>query len=243
MLVGLIAGAAHSQISREIEKETALGRHMAAEIDSRQKRITDAEVTGVVQRVLETLSRDESPRLPLELRVIDNSELVASALPGGFLVLSSGAILRADTEAELAGLLSHAMGHVQLGPFVVPATPGGIPLIFAGGRWGSCERSADGAGRMFAPVGSLSRLDIRESEADRLALEYMTNAGYDPQALVSVFEHWRGKSGLDEQVKSRALALTSATASTVLNTSAFDQMKQRLAPLPASPRRIPTLYK
>jgi len=209
VLYMLFAGAAFPQVSTE--KEMLLGQQLAAEIDSEQTMITDAEVTGFVDRVLKTLSRNESLRLPLKLRIIDNSELVASALPGGFLVLSSGAILRADTEAELAGLLSHAMGHVQTGQFTRPtkAIGASVPLVFVGGRWGSCVRSADGTGQVLMPVGLFAQSDLRESQADMLGLGYLTNAGYEPEALVSVFEQWRGKSGPGEEVRAKAAALTS----------------------------------
>jgi predicted Zn-dependent protease len=93
------------------------------------------------------------------------------------------------------------------------------------------------------PVGLFAQSDLRESQADMLGLGYMTNAGYDPQALVSVFEHWRGKFGPGEEVRARALALSSVSVTSVLNTSTFDEIKTRLAPRPASSRRLPTLYK
>ena len=241
VLTALFAGAAYAQVPRE--QEMMLGQRMAAEIDSTQRMITDGDVIGVVERVLRTLSRNESLRLPLKLRVFDNPELVASALPGGILVLSSGAILSADSEAELAGLLSHAMGHVQAGQYAMPIkSTVGIPLVFIGGKWGSCVRSAAGAGRVLMPAALLAQSNLLESQADMLGLGYMTNAGYDTQALVSVFDRWRGKSGPDEEVKSKVLALTNVAASTILNTSAFDQIKARLAP-PPSPRQVPTLYK
>jgi predicted Zn-dependent protease len=92
----------------------------------------------------------------------------------------------------------------------------------------------------MVPLASLPQSDLFESQADLLALGYMTNAGYDPQALVTVFDRWAGKFGPDEEVKSRAIALSRIAATTVLNTSAFDEMKARLAP---PPRRVPTLYK
>ena len=88
----------------------------------------------------------------------------------------------------------------------------------------------------------MSQPDLFESQADLLALGYMTNAGYDPQALVTVFDRWAAKSRPDEEVKSIALALTHVAANTILNTLAFDQIKARFAP-PISPRRVPTLYK
>ena len=74
------------------------------------------------------------------------------------------------------------------------------------------------------------------------ALEYMTNAGYDSQALFNVFEHWRGPFGPDEEVRAKVLALTNVAGTTVVSTSEFDQVKAGLT-RPASPRRPPTLYK
>src|ERR1700724_1556528 len=94
-LSAVLICAVYSQTSPE--KEIALGQHMAAEIESNHRAIADAEVIGYADSVLNNLSRNESLRLPLKVRVIDNSDLIA-ALPGGFLILSSGAILRAESE-------------------------------------------------------------------------------------------------------------------------------------------------
>jgi predicted Zn-dependent protease len=239
VLSAVLVCAVYSQISPE--KEIALGQRLAAEIDSKQKMIEDAGVIKYVEGVLKNLSRDESLRLPLKLKVIDNSDLVASALPGGFLLLSSGAILRADNEAELAGLLAHAMGHVQAGQSRNARSTGtGVPVVFVGGPWGACIRAGESAGRTLVPLASLPQTDLFESQADLLALGYMTSAGYDPQALVTIFDRWAGKFGPDEEVESRASALSIIAATTVLNTSAFDEIKARLAP-PHSSRRVRAL--
>jgi predicted Zn-dependent protease len=234
-LFTLVAGAAWGQVSTQ--KEILLGQHMAAEIQSQHRMVADAEVTAFVQRVLGTLSKNESLRLPIKLSIVDRSELIASALPGGQLVLSSGAMLRADNEAELAGLLSHALGHVQAGQFYrANGSLGTIPLVFIGGRWGMCTRTSDDAGGMLLPIGMREQSGLFESQADMLGLGYMINAGYDPQALVSVFDHWTGKFRMGEDVKTKALAMRNVTASTVLNTSDFDRIKARLAPAHASLR-------
>jgi predicted Zn-dependent protease len=234
-LFTLVAGAAWGQVSTQ--KEILLGQHMAAEIQSQHQMVADAEVTAFVQRVLGTLSKNESLRLPIKLGIVDRSELIASALPGGQLVLSSGAMLRADNEAELAGLLSHALGHVQAGQFYrANGSLGTIPLVFIGGRWGMCTRTSDDAGGMLLPIGMREQSGLFESQADMLGLGYMINAGYDPQALVSVFDHWTGKFRMGEDVKTKALAMRNVTASTVLNTSDFDRIKARLAPAHASLR-------
>jgi hypothetical protein len=69
------------------------------------------------------------------------------------------------------------------------------------------------------------------------------NGGYDPHALVSVFEHWSGKLRPDEELKTKSDSLARTATLTVVDTSAFAQMKARIAPATASPRRQPTLYK
>jgi hypothetical protein len=122
------------------------------------------------------------------------------------------------------------MGHVQAALLNRSGTGTDFAVTLVGGFWGFCTRGA-----ASHPLVSVAESHF-ESQADLLALGYMTHAGYDPQALVTVFERWTG-SRVDEEVKSKARAVAS---STIYNTSAFDGIKARLAPLP---RRVPTLYK
>jgi predicted Zn-dependent protease len=227
-VVVLVAGACYAQDSKEI----ALGQRLYSEFDSRHRMIADVEMFQYIEDILKNLSRNELLRLPLTLKVVDDSEVVASALPGGTVLLSSGAILRAGNEAELAALLAHAMGHVQAGqPVGRASNVNAIPIVFIGGPWGLCAR-----GRVaFMP----EQARLLEAQADLLGLGYLTHAGYDPQALVSVFDHGRFRP--DDTVKSMAVALTSA--STVLNTSTFDQIKRHLTPPPLPRPPVPTLYK
>jgi predicted Zn-dependent protease len=105
ILLVLITGSLSAQISTD--KEIALGKGLAAEIQSHGRMLTDTDVAAYVNRILKTVSRDLG--LLFNLTLVDSSQPIASALPGGFLVLSSAAILRADSEAELVGLLSHAI--------------------------------------------------------------------------------------------------------------------------------------
>jgi hypothetical protein len=151
--------------------------------------------------------------------------VVASSLPGGVILISSGAILKSESEAELAALLAHAIGHSQIGLSDRPAPlPGStIPMIYIGGRWGLCERSSDGAPRS-------ARASLKEAQADLLALGYLVNAGYDPHALLSVFEHWNGGLLPDEQLKARSDSLNRTAALAVVDISAFEQTKAQLTP-------------
>jgi predicted Zn-dependent protease len=234
----LIVGSAIGQVAPG--KELSIGRRLEAEIELKQELVTDAEVLGFSNRVLKNLSRQESLRVPLELKIVDDPDaMIASALPGGILLLSSGAILAADNEAELAGLLSHAMGHAQTGQLNRPAqwASSTVPVIFVSGEWGLCERSNDGSRPSMLTARRAAQASLIEAQADMLGLGYMVNGGYAPQALISVFEHWSGKLRPDEEVKGISDSISNVAAVTVLRKSAFDQMKARFALSPASQRQ------
>jgi predicted Zn-dependent protease len=245
ILFTLIVGVAIAQDSAQLstKREVMLGDQMAATIRTQQPMVTDPEVTAFVDRVLGALSRNERLRLPINISLIDNSDLIASALPGGHLVLSSGAILRADSEAEVAGLLAHALGHAQSGQFYNSGkTPqlGTIPLVFVGDQWGVCRRTS--LQTILMPVAMREQSGLFETQADMLGLGYMTNAGYDPQALAGVFDHWTGKIPLSDDTKTKALELRNAAVNPIENSSDFDAIKARLTPPRVAARR-PTLIK
>lgn len=229
LLIVAIPGFLFAQMSSE--KEVSLGHRMAVEMETHQKMIGDAEVQAFADRVLNKLSRRMALRVPLEVKVIDRADIdVASTMPGGILLVSTGAILRAESEAEFSALIAHAMGHSQIGPVTSPGQLAGneIPLIFWGGPWGSCNRSSDGsAGTSLMPKRAV-QAELSEAQADLLALGYLVNGGYDPHALASVFEHWSGKLRPDEGIKDRSNALVKIMPNPIVNTSAFDQIKARL---------------
>jgi predicted Zn-dependent protease len=99
--------------------------------------------------------------------------------------------LKADNEAEMAGVMAHEIGHVAARHGTRQATKGQlvnigtIPLIFMGGWTGYGIRQALG---LAIPMGFLKFSRADESEADLLGLEYMYKAGYDPTAFVDFFE-------------------------------------------------------
>jgi predicted Zn-dependent protease len=240
-LLALAVGAGSAQTPAEIEKEIALGKHLAAELDRRAAPLNDPGTTALLRRILQTLAANSALRLPVQLKLLASDEAIASALPGGWLLFSSGAMLRARTEAELAALLAHAMGHIQAGSGITmgPGVVGGrtIPFILMGGPNGACMRSNPEA---LMPVSLLSRWRESEAQADFLGLEYLANAGYDPQAMITVFERWKGALPSDEATVARASELARALPAAVLNTSEFEEIKRQVAP-PA--RRPPTLHR
>ena len=98
-----------------LEKEIALGKQLAHEVQLQAKVVEDPVTTGFVNRVGQNLVRNSDAQVPFTIKVIDSDEINAMALPGGFFYVNSGLILAADEEAELAGVMAHEIAHVYLG--------------------------------------------------------------------------------------------------------------------------------
>src|SRR5579862_1868769 len=176
-----------------LEREIALGKQLAQEVDKSAKFITDPVVTEYVNRVGQNLVRNSDARVPFTIKVVDSDVVNAFALPGGFFYVNSGLILHADEESELAGVMAHEIAHVCARHGTKQATKSDIiqmgamvATIFIPYTWAGY---AIYQGMNFAiPMTFLKFTRDEEREADYLGIQYMYKAGYDPNALVSFFE-------------------------------------------------------
>src|SRR5579872_6571309 len=125
-----------------VEHQVSDGRRYAQMIESQIKLINDPVVTEYVNRIGQNIVRNSDAQVPFTIKVIDSSEVNAFALPGGFFYVNSGLLLRADEEAEVAGVMAHEIAHVCARHGTRNATKGEIaqlatiPLIMLGpGGW------------------------------------------------------------------------------------------------------------
>src|SRR5215475_14881472 len=179
-----------------LEKEIAMGRQIAAEIERQVKLIEDPTVSEYVNRVGQNLVRNSDAKVPFTIKVVESDEINAFALPGGFFYVNSGLILAADDESELAGVMAHEIAHVAARHGTEQASKAelinfaSIPLIFMGGVGGFALRQAAG---FLIPMQFLQFSRKDEAEADYLGLQYLYKTGYDPGAAVSFFEKLQAK--------------------------------------------------
>ena len=176
-----------------LEREIALGKQLAQEVERSSKLIDDPVVTEYVNRVGQNLVRNSDAKVPFTIKVIDSDEVNAFALPGGFFYVNSGLILRAEEESELAGVMAHEISHVCARHGTKNATKGEamqlamIPLMLLGpGGWAGYGIYE--AASLAIPVTYLKFSRDAEREADYLGVEYMYKAGYDPNSYVTFFE-------------------------------------------------------
>jgi beta-barrel assembly-enhancing protease len=188
-----------------IEKEIALGKQVAQEVERSARIIDDPVISEYVNRVGQNLVRNSDTKVPVTIKVLDSEDVNAMALPGGFFFVNSGLILRAESESELAGVMAHEIAHIAARHGTRQATRGQlvnfatIPLIFMGGWTGYGIRQATS---ILVPLGFLSFSRGFESEADMLGLQYLYKAGYDPTSFVDFFE----KIQSDEKKKPGTMA-------------------------------------
>lgn len=233
-----------------VEKQIAMGKQFAQQVESSAKMVTDPVVTEYVNRVGQNIVRNSDSKVPFTIKVIDSDEVNAFALPGGFFYVNSGLILAADNEAELAGVMAHEIAHVAACHVAREQTRGElanlatIPLIFVGGGLGYAVQSAMG---LALPVTFLKFSRGFEAQADYLGLEYMYKSGYDPQAFISFFEKidalQKKKPGFmaktfethpqtPERIEKSQQEISNVLPPRpeyILDTSEFDNVKARLA--------------
>ena len=170
-------------------QEIQMGRGADPEIVAQMGLYPDSAVQRYVRDIgLRMAAESERPELPWTFRVLDDPTVNAFALPGGFIYITRGIMAHLTSEAELAGVLGHEIGHVtarhsanQMSRAQLAQVGLGLGMIFSETVRSYGGVASQSLGLLFLKFG---RDD--ESQADELGIRYMTRSGYDPRELAGV---------------------------------------------------------
>jgi predicted Zn-dependent protease len=178
--------------------ELAQGREAHQQVLAEYGVVADPRLQAYVNEIGQRLAR-QSHRAELQwtFSVLDSPQVNAFALPGGYVYVTRGLMAYMDSEADLAGVIGHEIGHVtarhgaqratrqqRAGAGVLAATVLGV-LLEAGGVRGAADAAQQvSSGVAAGSIASYSR--EQELQADELGAEYLARVGFNPQNMVDV---------------------------------------------------------
>ena len=172
-------------------QEIAMGRDYDRQVVASIGLYPDSGLQRYIQQFgMRLAATSERPTLPWTFRVVDDPVVNAFALPGGFIYVTRGILAHLNSEAELAGVVGHEIGHVTARHSVSQMSKQQLAQIgLAVGTIASPEFERF-AGIASAGLGVLFLKYSRDAErqADDLGLRYMRRVNYDPREMPHVFE-------------------------------------------------------
>lgn len=191
-----LAGCATNPVTGEKDfvlmsaaQERELGARYHEQMLEQQDVYDDPEVQAYVERLGAALAaKSHRPELDYEFTVLDDPTVNAFALPGGYIYVTRGILAYFRSDAELAGVLGHEIGHVTARHSVQRYSAQKATSVL-----GSVLLAEAGAGRAGAELFRTVQLAAirgygreQELQADRLGAQYLARIGYDPQAMRAV---------------------------------------------------------
>lgn len=213
-LMGMFASAqepAHTELSPKDKEEIELGKQIVAEIEKEVKFVNDAALAERVNRIGQTLAEiarrtktkalwgEEGPA-PFEytFRIIDEKEVNAFSVPGGFIFIYKGLLDFVSSDDELAGVIAHEIAHADHRHVIHLLRRDAkiqervlLPAILVGilGRLPSQDMANVITGTQFYRIARLSSFSQEaETDADLTALEYLRQSPYNPVGLLVFME-------------------------------------------------------
>ena len=172
------------------EQEIALGKQSAEEVNATMPRLADEKVQAYVSAIgMRMAKASERPNLPWSFTVLDDPMVNAFALPGGPIFFTRGILTHINSEAELASVMGHEIGHVtarhsvqQLSKQQLAQAGLGVGAVLKPELAGAIQAAGSGMQLLFLKFGRDA-----ERQSDELGFRYMTGQGWDPHEMPKLF--------------------------------------------------------
>ena len=195
-------------MSENREKEIGLEEH--EKVLASMPLLEDQELLAYVREVGSNVAKvSHRPDLEYQFHIIDSPDINAFALPGGYVYVNRGLLTFTNSEAELAAVLAHEIGHITARHAVqqqsrgrlanTAATVGGFVTAVATGS-GYVGSQISQVASIWAQTGLSGFGREHELEADSLGAEYLVNAGYDPAAMIEVITVLKNQEDFNRRV-------------------------------------------
>jgi len=155
------------------------------------------------------VSGSNNPQQHISVFALRDPQINAFALPGGYIGIHSGLVVSSDDESQLAAVVSHEIGHVlqrhvargmtqqaQSGHLMMASVAAALLAALAGS--GDLAMGVAAFGQAAAVDRQLGFSRQAEQEADRIGLQMLSRAGFDPRGMVQMFHRLMNASRLNE---------------------------------------------
>jgi predicted Zn-dependent protease len=218
-----------------VEDENRMGKEMSAEVEKEHPLLRDTQVQRYVKDLGNRLARyaPNTAGIPLTVKAVSDDEVNAFTIPGGYIYVNSGLIKRLDSEAELAGVISHEMGHAVRRDGTKQLTRMyGMSFLLNLVLGSNAPQWQQIAGDLFSTVGLLAYGRSAENEADKSAVRISRAAGYDPNAYLSFLKK------LQTMEQSQPKLLTELFSTHPETTGRIATVEREIATLPPPTRKL-----
>jgi predicted Zn-dependent protease len=198
LAAGPIASCARNPVTGKSEislvsegQEIQMGKEAAQQVQQSIGFVEDPELQSYVAAIGKRMAaKSERPNLPWEFHVVNDAAVNAFALPGGFIYVTRGLLAHMNSEAELASVLGHEIGHVtarhsvqQISKAQLATLGLGIGSILSSDVAQYAGIASQGLGVLFLKYGRDA-----ENQADELGFKYALGLNYDVREMANVFQ-------------------------------------------------------
>ncbi len=223
-------------------QETLLGGRVVAQLYRVGYLLEDPELIDYMTTIGWKLAAASRTRPPdLSFFVVQDARINAFALPGGYIAFNAGLLLAASSESEIAGVMGHELAHVTQRHIARTAEDSEvanvatwlavIAAIIAGSADPDIVIGALSVGQALSYQRQVSYTRAHEQEADRVGIQTMARAGYDPRGMSAFFQK------LEQQARLYGSGLPEILRTHPLTTNRIAEARSRAAELPQVDRK------